>query len=173
MYTIFSTSSRLAEHFEDTWCLPWCAVWGQNASTCSSVTSDYCEVCPQWCFVISHVHAEKIPLFWRVKYIVNVDACWVLCGKILYPISFDSHLHAYRVRFDKHWTVLKPGDEVDHQALDVLMMLYLCSWNILCSFICWPANPLSCYSYDGCNLMRMYDGFDVNWFFQNVLINAC
>ncbi|XP_049328494.1 uncharacterized protein LOC125787802 isoform X1 [Astyanax mexicanus] len=69
-------------------------------------------------FVISHLHTEMIPLFWKVKYILNIDTLWVMCGKILVPVSFDGHFHAYRVTLDKDWTLQIPGKELDHQALD-------------------------------------------------------
>lgn len=70
-------------------------------------------------FVVGHVHAEEIPLFLKVKYIINVDTCWVLCGKMLIPVLFDSHIHAYQVRADPNWSLLHPGDEVDFHPLDV------------------------------------------------------
>ncbi|KAL2086106.1 hypothetical protein ACEWY4_017165 [Coilia grayii] len=70
-------------------------------------------------FVIAQVHAEEIPLFWKVKYIINLDTCWVLCGKILIPLCFDSHVHAYKAKLDPHWTLINPGDEVDFHALDM------------------------------------------------------
>ena len=41
---------------------------------------------------------EKIPVFGQIKYILNIDTMWVLCSKMLIPLSFDSHLHAYRVK---------------------------------------------------------------------------
>uniref|UniRef100_A0A3P9DS90 Uncharacterized protein n=1 Tax=Maylandia zebra TaxID=106582 RepID=A0A3P9DS90_9CICH len=37
-------------------------------------------------FVVGHVHTEAIPIFFKIKYILNVDTCWVLCGKMLLPL---------------------------------------------------------------------------------------
>ncbi|CAI5637484.1 unnamed protein product [Oreochromis niloticus] len=35
-------------------------------------------------FVVGHVHTEAIPIFFKIKYILNVDTCWVLCGKLTF-----------------------------------------------------------------------------------------
>lgn len=64
------------------------------------------------------LHSERIPLFWQIKYIFNIDTMWILCGKMLIPLSYDRHFHACRVKVDKEWTLLKPGDEMDFQAND-------------------------------------------------------
>lgn len=64
------------------------------------------------------LHVEKIPVFGQIKYILNIDTMWVLCSKILLPLSFDSHFHAYRVKVDSDWILLKPGDELDQTSLD-------------------------------------------------------
>lgn len=36
------------------------------------------------------VHVEKTPVFVQIKYILNIDTMWVLCCKMLVPMSFDS-----------------------------------------------------------------------------------
>lgn len=69
-------------------------------------------------FVIDSLHSERIPLFFQIKYILNVDTVWILCGKMLVPLCYDSHFHAYSVRVDEEWTVLRTGQELDHQAHD-------------------------------------------------------
>lgn len=69
-------------------------------------------------FVIDVLHSERIPLFWRLKYILNIDTLWILCGKMLVLLSYDCHFHAYSVKVDGEWTLLKPGDEMDFQVLD-------------------------------------------------------
>lgn len=43
-------------------------------------------------FVIDVLHAEVVPLFWQIKYILNIDTTWILCGKMLIPLSYDRHL---------------------------------------------------------------------------------
>uniref|UniRef100_A0A3P9DJS9 Uncharacterized protein n=1 Tax=Maylandia zebra TaxID=106582 RepID=A0A3P9DJS9_9CICH len=48
-------------------------------------------------FVVGHVHTEAIPIFFKIKYILNVDTCWVLCGKLLLPRTYECHFHAYQV----------------------------------------------------------------------------
>lgn len=69
-------------------------------------------------FVVGHVHSENIPLFFQIKYIVNIDTDWALCGKLLIPGSFCYHYYSYWVKYDNNWSVLSPGEETDHQALD-------------------------------------------------------
>lgn len=73
-------------------------------------------------FVVGHVHTEAVPLFFKTKYILNVDTLWVLCGKLLIPSSYESHFHAYHVTVDRDWTLLNPGNELDHQALDTYLV---------------------------------------------------
>lgn len=69
-------------------------------------------------FVIDILHSGRIPLFWQIKYILNMDTMWILCGKMLIPQSYDCHFHAYSVKVDGEWTLLKPEDEIDFQAID-------------------------------------------------------
>lgn len=64
------------------------------------------------------LHVEKIPVFGHIKYILNIDTMWVLCSKILLPLSFCSLFYAYCVKVDSDWILLKPGDELDHTSLD-------------------------------------------------------
>uniref|UniRef100_A0A3P9B7N7 Uncharacterized protein n=1 Tax=Maylandia zebra TaxID=106582 RepID=A0A3P9B7N7_9CICH len=54
-------------------------------------------------FVVGHVHTEAIPIFFKIKYILNVDTCWVLCGKLLLPRTYECHFHAYQVAVDNDW----------------------------------------------------------------------
>lgn len=35
---------------------------------------------------IDLLHAEKIPVFGQIKYILNIDTMWVLCSNILLPL---------------------------------------------------------------------------------------
>uniref|UniRef100_A0A0E9UEJ9 Uncharacterized protein n=1 Tax=Anguilla anguilla TaxID=7936 RepID=A0A0E9UEJ9_ANGAN len=64
------------------------------------------------------MHSEDIPLFFQIKYILNIHTDWALCGKLLIPLSFCYHYYAYLVKYEKDWTVLDPFEVVDHQALD-------------------------------------------------------
>ena len=70
-------------------------------------------------FLIDEVHSEKISLFFQIKYIFNINTIWLLCGKVLLPLSYDQHFHAYSVQVQKEWTVLLPGNELDSQAHDI------------------------------------------------------
>ena len=78
--------------------------------------------------VLDLLETEQIPVFVQIKYIINIDTMWVLCTKLLLPLSFESHLHAYRVKVDTDWMLFKPGDELDHTSLDT-------QWMIICMFL--------------------------------------
>lgn len=80
-------------------------------------------------FIFGLLHSERIPLFLKIKYILNIDTEWVLCGKLLYPLRFEQHFFAYSVRLDDEWILMRPGDEIDHQAYDVYSVdnnMFLC-----------------------------------------------
>jgi len=84
----------------------------------SSVSINAVKYAHEDVFVAGHVHTEAIPLFFKTKYILNVDTLWVLCGKLLVPKSYESNFH---VTVDKDWTLLNPGNLLDHQALDTYL----------------------------------------------------
>lgn len=69
-------------------------------------------------FVIGVVHSERIPMFLKIKYILNADTQWILCGKILFPKCFDFHFYSYTVSVDEEWIIMYPGEEIDYQAYD-------------------------------------------------------
>lgn len=73
-------------------------------------------------FVVGHVHTEAIPIFFKIKYILNVDTCWVLCGKLLLPCTYECHFHAYQVAVHNDWILFNPGNELDFQALDTYLV---------------------------------------------------
>lgn len=70
-------------------------------------------------FVLGFVHSESIPMFFQIKFILNMDTQWSLCGRL--PICFDKHFHAYEVQYDD-WLCVMPGQESHFQALDVYMV---------------------------------------------------
>ncbi|CAI5657830.1 unnamed protein product [Oreochromis niloticus] len=84
----------------------------------SEVIVNSVKYCARDVFVIDVLHSEKIPLFWQIKYIFNIDTMWVFCGKILIPLLYDNHFHLYSVRVDSEWMLLKPGQEIDVAAYD-------------------------------------------------------
>lgn len=63
--------------------------------------------------------SERIPVFLKIKYILNIDTEWVLCGNFLFPLRFEHHLFAFSVRMDEEWILMRLGDEVDRQAYGV------------------------------------------------------
>ncbi len=91
----------------------------KNMQRVSGVTIDSVKYACKDVFIVDYLHAEDIPLFFLVKYLLNINTLWHLCGKPLIPTFYDSHLHAYRVKVDLDWSVIKPGQEMDFQALDL------------------------------------------------------
>lgn len=91
---------------------------GKVIQRVSEVTLDNIKYAVRDVLTLDLVHEEKIPVFGQIKYILNIDTTWYLCSKILHPLSFDLHFHAYRVKVDSEWILLKPGDEKDHTSLD-------------------------------------------------------
>lgn len=70
------------------------------------------------CLVIGMAHAEDIPVFMKIYHIFGVMGTWYLCGKILRPSSFNSHLHSYIAEEEPHWTAVMPGEELAFHGLD-------------------------------------------------------
>ncbi|KAM3610199.1 uncharacterized protein V6R79_000509 [Siganus canaliculatus] len=70
------------------------------------------------CLVIGLAHAEDIPIFLKIYHIYGIIGSWYLCGKILKPSSFDSHIHSYIAEEEPHWIALLPGEELAFHGLD-------------------------------------------------------
>lgn len=69
------------------------------------------------CKVIDTVHTEEIPIFFKIMAIYGYIGLWYMFGKILTPLKFDSHLHAYKVT-EASWCALEVGDELAYHGLD-------------------------------------------------------
>ena len=67
-------------------------------------------------FVLALLHAESIPLFFKVTLTVKTDR-WLLCGYLLVCNKFCTHLHAYQVT-EGEWWVSAVGEMLDHHPLD-------------------------------------------------------
>lgn len=67
--------------------------------------------------IVDSVHSENIPMFFQIKCILNMDKQWLLCRRILLPICFDKHFHAYEVQYND-WICIMAGEEQSFQALD-------------------------------------------------------
>ncbi len=91
----------------------WCRFNRESYPTCVWSNSQQCEVCCQRCIAF-----WAYSIVWQIKYIFNIDTMWLLCGKMLIPLSYDRQFHACSVKVDKEWTLLKPGDEMDFQTND-------------------------------------------------------
>lgn len=70
-------------------------------------------------FVIDLVHAEDIPVFFKIREIVNFRSKWLLFGCIYIASRFISHIHAYQVESINNWCVVEPGREIDYHGLDM------------------------------------------------------
>lgn len=64
---------------------------GKVIQRVSEVTVDNIKYAVRDVLTLDLVHEEKNPVFVQIKYILNVDTMWYLCGKILDPLSFDLH----------------------------------------------------------------------------------
>lgn len=51
----------------------------------SEVTASNVKYAVRDVLVTDVLHSERIPLFWQIRYISNIDAMWILCGQILVP----------------------------------------------------------------------------------------
>ena len=69
-------------------------------------------------FILDVVHGEKIPLFVKISQILYIRANLILVGKLYATVEFKSHLHANHISGTDELLVFKPGDGVDHHALD-------------------------------------------------------
>jgi len=73
-------------------------------------------------YVVELIEAENFPVFIHIRHILNVRHNWILCGMLMIPFSFDSHLHAYSFQYDKQWTVITPGQVIDHCRHDLFVI---------------------------------------------------
>ena len=68
-------------------------------------------------YIIDLVH-DDVPVFLKVVYIMQFRSSWLLCGKLLIPDSYVSHLHGYNVHESHDWIVIHPGQQIDYHPLD-------------------------------------------------------
>lgn len=71
------------------------------------------------CFIVELLHGEEIPLFVEIKYIISTRGIYLLCGCVVIPEQFVSHMHAYQVKKTGDWLVFEPGEQLNHHALDI------------------------------------------------------
>ncbi|XP_049341205.1 uncharacterized protein LOC111192620 isoform X1 [Astyanax mexicanus] len=69
-------------------------------------------------YILDLLHAEEIPVFLKLIYIIKFHEEWKLCGRIYQSSHYSEHLHAYGVKSTTHWMVVNPGEEVDYHPLD-------------------------------------------------------
>ena len=85
----------------------------------TSLTVDHVTYRPGCMLVLDVVHAEDIPVFFRVTHCLKLRSSWLLCGRIYYSARFSAHYHGYLVHDCGETVVISPGQECDHQSLDL------------------------------------------------------
>ena len=65
------------------------------------------------CYVLHMFEEEDIPCFFQLKYILNVDYKWLLCGKVYFAQKFMPLIHAFSVSDDTSWYAINPTDLTD------------------------------------------------------------
>ena len=70
-------------------------------------------------YVLDIVHEENVPIFFRITHCIKFRSRWLLCGRIYFSSSFSTHYHGYIVSDCGDTIVISPGQELDHQALDI------------------------------------------------------
>ena len=88
-------------------------------SKSSSVTLESMTYSENDVIVLDIVHAEDIPIFGKVKYLLRHDTVWYVCTKVYRTVQFRRHLHAYEVHGADGWHVFKACQKSDFQCLDV------------------------------------------------------
>lgn len=87
-----------------------------------------CIVFQGWLLTLWNMHVKMFSLLitcmqrlllFLIKYILSINTQWLLCGKLLVPTFYDSHQHAFRVKVDQDWSVIKSGQKIDCQSLDL------------------------------------------------------
>ena len=84
-----------------------------------SITVDHVKYSTGSLFVIDLVHEEDIPVFFRITHCIRFRNSWLLCGRIYFSVKFSNHYHGYVVQDSGETIVLSPGQELDHQSIDV------------------------------------------------------
>ena len=88
-------------------------LWKCNSLTHEGNAFKLNDVC-----IVGLLHAEGIPLFFKICQIMKFRENWVFLGKILVSTSFSSHYHSFCVDEEREFTLCQPSDLIDHQLLD-------------------------------------------------------
>ena len=92
---------------------------GETIFKVKSLTLDKVKYKIKDVFVLELIDGGEIPLFFRIVSIIKFRTRWVLLGKCLRVIQYDDHLCSYIVQEMHHLCSILPGQEVDHQSLDL------------------------------------------------------
>lgn len=95
-----------------------CSLTGQVVSV-QSVAVDGVHYAVRDCFILDILDCD-IPVFFKISFILSYDGIWGLAGNLLFCSEYLSHYHAYAVKCDLDWIILRPGSEKSHTALDIL-----------------------------------------------------
>lgn len=94
----------------------------EQLSSVSSLSRDCSYFKLNCVYVLGVVEEESVPVFLYVKKIICVRDVWLVCGKLLVPVTFKSAYHAFAVEANTEWLVVKPGQLLDHIKHDVFHM---------------------------------------------------
>ncbi|XP_065666537.1 uncharacterized protein LOC136087522 [Hydra vulgaris] len=73
-------------------------------------------------FILSLLHTEEIPLFFKIFHIIQFRQLWVFCGKLLVCDKYNAHMHAFRVKEDETLSICLPNEVCDYQLLDTYIL---------------------------------------------------
>jgi hypothetical protein len=62
---------------------------------------------------------EDVPAFLSVKYILQFNNSWSVCGTLCYAARFDFHMHGYCVEMTDDWVILDAAQAGDRQCLSL------------------------------------------------------
>ena len=88
-------------------------VWKCNAITINRIQFHVHDT-----VILALLHAEEIPLFFKIYHIVQFRQHWVFCGKLLICDKYNDHLHAFRVIEDETLSICLSKEVCDYQLLD-------------------------------------------------------
>nr|XP_054760174.1 uncharacterized protein LOC129266356 [Lytechinus pictus] len=88
-------------------------LWKTNSVQVNSMTYQDDDV------IIIDIKHEEIPVFGKVKHILQCDTHWYICIKEFDTCRFNRHLHAYEIGVTERWSVMKAGPRRDFQSLSL------------------------------------------------------
>lgn len=85
----------------------------------TSCTHDHVQYRAGNILVLDIVHSEDIPVFLKITHCIKIRDLTLLSGRIHFAQRFLEHYHAYVVQDSGDTIAICPGQEQDHQSLDM------------------------------------------------------